>query len=136
MKEAFIAIVFGIVLFYVAKYIAWPIIKIAARYIFCLMKWLLITSPVWLVWLMFFDDVNPRYIFWSIVGISIVDFLKKLKNKEPYYSGEHYVLNTKSKIAHSSWDSSANTIGYNHRKEVYATKEELFDQGYRMKQNK
>ena len=136
MKEILIAGVIGIVVFFTIKYIIWPITKVIVQYMFCLLKWLLISLPIWVVWMFFFDDIKAVYIFGGIVGISIVDFIKKLTKKEEYYPGEHYVLNTKSKIAHKSWDSSANTIGHNHRKDVYATKEELFDKGYRMKQDK
>ena len=136
MEKILIAIIAGIIIFYAIKYLVWPAIKIVVKYIVCLLKWVLITLPIWAVWL-FFDNIKDISIFWGIVGISIVDFIKKLNNKDShYYSGEHFVLNTKSKIAHKPWDSSAGTIGHNHREDVYTTKEELFDRGYRMKQDK
>ena len=136
MKEILIAIIIGIAIFFAFKYLIWPFIKIIVRYTFCLIKWLLITLSVWIVWILFFNDINQSYILWGIVGVSIVDFIRKLKDKETYYPGEHYVLNTKSKIAHSSWDSSADTISSDHRKDVYATEGELFRMGYRKKQDK
>ena len=131
------AILIGVLIFFATKYVLWPLTKMIFTYLFILLKWLIFTCPVWLIYLFGSPSIKPIYILFVIVGIAVVNFYFKLKNPKSSTTsyGEYYVLNTRSKVARKWWDPSADEIGDNNRVEVIATERELLRKGYRMKKD-
>ena len=77
--------------------------------------------------------------FLLMIIIFAVIKLRDSKYSEGYSSsGGGYVLNKKSGVIHNSWDSSVDTISYNHKRNIsYSEAQDLVNRGtkYRFKQD-
>ena len=126
------------------RYLLIPVI----RFLFHFIKRLLLSLPFWLIAFFIPSFIDEGVILSVVAFLAIVDCFDsgfRLTNhlsSDNYssdyassddYTSDHYVLNKKSKVAHKSTDPSADTISYNHRKDVFASKSELIDKGYRIK---
>lgn len=125
---AIIAIAIAL-LVYIVKSVLIPFFKL----LFNFLKWLFKTLPILIIIALFVPGVIDEGVYLIIIlFLAIVDTIKL---GDTGYYGDHYILNKKSKIAHKASDSSADTIGYNHREDVYATESELKSRGYRIKKD-
>lgn len=102
------------------------------RFLFHFFKWVFRSLPILILLAIFVPGAIDEGVYLIVIlFLTIVDTIK-LGDSGGYY-GDHYVLNKKSKIAHRASDPSANTIGYNHREDVYPTEYELEGRGFRIK---
>lgn len=125
---AIIAIAIAL-LVYIVKSVLIPFFKL----LFNFLKWLFKTLPILIIIALFVPGLIDEGVYLIIIlFLAIVDTIKL---GDTGYYGDHYILNKKSKIAHKASDSSADTIGYNHREDVYATESELKSRGYRIKKD-
>ena len=114
---------------YIVKNVLIPFFKL----LFNFLKWLFKTLPILIIIALFVPGVIDEGVYLIIIlFLAIVDTIKL---GDTGYYGDHYILNKKSKIAHKASDPSADTIGYNHREDVYATESELKSRGYRIKKD-
>ena len=103
------------------------------KFLFCFLKWIFKTLPILILIAIFIPGfIDEGAYFIVILILAIADSIK-LRGSD--YTGEHFILNKKSKIAHRASDPSADTIGYNHREDVYATESELESRGFRIKKD-
>lgn len=124
-------IVIGIVVLVVlVKFVIIPLFK----FLFHFLKWVLRSLPILIIIAIFVPGVIDEGVYLIVIlFLALVDTIK-LGGSGSYY-GDHFILNKKSKIAHRASDPSADTIGYNHREEVYATEYELESRGFRIKKD-
>ena len=124
-------IVIGIVVLVVlVKFVIIPLFK----FLFHFLKWVLRSLPILIIIAIFVPGVIDEGVYLIVIlFLALVDTIK-LGGSGNYY-GDHFILNKKSKIAHRASDPSADTIGYNHREEVYATEYELESRGFRIKKD-
>lgn len=124
-------IVIGIaVLVILVRFVLIPFFK----FLFNFFKWVFRSLPILILIAIFVPGVIDEGVYLIVIlFLALVDTIK-LGDSGGYY-GDHYILNKKSKIAHRASDPSANTIGYNHREDVYATEYELENRGFRIKKD-
>lgn len=124
-------IVIGIVVLVVlVKFVIIPLFK----FLFHFLKWVLRSLPILIIIAIFVPGVIDEGVYLIVIlFLALVDTIK-LGGSGSYY-GDLFILNKKSKIAHRASDPSADTIGYNHREEVYATEYELESRGFRIKKD-
>ena len=116
-------------LIYIVKCVLIPFFKL----LFNFLKWLFKTLPILILIALFVPGPIDEGVYLIVIlCLAIADTIKL--GDSGYYGG-HYILNKKSKIAHRASDPSADTIGYNHREDVYATESELESRGYRIKKD-
>ena len=115
-------------LVFIARYVIWPLIK----FLFNFLKWVLKTLPILILIAIFVPGVLDEGVY--LIVVLILAIAETISSGSSNY-GEHFVLNKKSKIAHRASDPSADTIGANHREDVYATEYELNERGFRIKKD-
>lgn len=119
-----------VILVVVARYVLLPL----AKFLFHFLKWVLKTLPILILIIIFIPGIIDEGVYVLVLLFLTVFDLIKGDDYSGSYS-EHFVLNKKSKIAHSAYDSSADTVAPKHRKDVYATRSEVEDMGYRIKKD-
>ena len=113
---------------FIARNVIWPSIK----FLFYFLKWVLKTLPILILIAIFVPGVLDEGVYLIVVLILAI---AETISSGSSYSVEHFVLNKKSRIAHRVSDPSADTIGANHRDDVYATEYELKERGFRIKKD-
>ena len=126
------------------RYLIIPVIK----FLFHFIKRLLLSLPFWLIAIFIPSYIDEGVILSVVAFLALIDCfgsgfrLSNLLSSDNYssdytssddYTYDYYILNKKTKIAHKSTDPSADSISYNHREEIFASKSEIIDKGYRIK---
>ena len=104
-----------------------------------LLKFMLYGAGIIILFVILFNLLPVLLAGGGLLLMVIIFAVVKLRDSEGYSSsGGGYVLNKKSGVIHNSWDSSVDTISYNHKRNIsYSEAQDLVNRGtkYRFKQD-
>ncbi len=106
------------------------------RYIFIPLIRFVLKHFLMLIGLAFVLFLIPGIIDEGIAVIVIIILALASSGSSSGYSDsgyDHYILNKRSKVAHRYFSDSANSVSEKNRREIFATRSELREKGYRIK---
>ena len=112
------------------KYVIWPMVK----FLLTFLKWIIKTLPILIIIAILIPGILDEGVYLLVLlFLTVLDMVGG--NDFISSCSEHFVINSKSGIAHHFLDSSADTIGLNHRIDIFATRSEIENMGYRIKKD-